>query len=145
MSSVNKVILVGHLGAEPETRHMPDGNPVCNLRLATSDKWKDKNSGEQREATEWHRVVLYRKLAETASTYLHKGSCIYVEGRLRTREWQDKDGRDRYTTEIEASAMQMIGKSGASIDEKKSPGYAPVRMGAASPTVFAIEDSDIPF
>jgi single-strand DNA-binding protein len=109
MSSINKVILIGNLGADPETRSLASGEPVCTLRLATTDKWKDKASGETREATEWHRVVLFRRLAEIAGQYLKKGAAVYIEGRLRTRKWQDKDGQDRYTTEIEASEMQMLG------------------------------------
>ena len=109
MASVNKVILVGNLGADPETRYTASGDAVCNIRLATTDSWKDKTSGEKREMTEWHRVVFYRKLAEIAGQYLKKGSQIYLEGRIRTRKWQDKDGQDRYTTEIEATEMQMLG------------------------------------
>lgn len=109
MSSLNKVILIGHLGADPEMRSMPDGNPVCNFRVATTEVWKDKATGEKRETTEWHRIVLYRRLAEIAAQYLRKGSQVYLEGRIRTRKWQDKEGLDRYTTEIEASEMTMLG------------------------------------
>lgn len=109
MASVNKVILVGNLGADPETRYMPNGDAVANIRLATTESWKDKASGEKREITEWHRVVFYRKLAEIVGQYLKKGSAVYVEGRIRTRKWQDKEGQERYTTEIEASEMQMLG------------------------------------
>lgn len=109
MASVNKVILVGHLGADPETRYTAGGDAVCNIRLATSESWKDKASGEKREITEWHRVVFYRKLAEIADQYLKKGSQVYLEGRIKTRKWTDKDGQDRYTTEIEATEMQMLG------------------------------------
>jgi single-strand DNA-binding protein len=109
MASVNKVILVGNLGADPETRYTASGDAVCNIRLATTESWKDKNSGEKREITEWHRVVFYRKLAEIAGQYLRKGSQVYLEGRIKTRKWQDKDGQDRYTTEIEATEMQMLG------------------------------------
>lgn len=112
MASVNKVILVGNLGADPETRYMPNGDAVTNVRLATTDSWKDKASGEKKEITEWHRVVFYRRLAEIAGEYLRKGSSVYVEGRIRTRKWQDKDGQDRYTTEIEATEMQMLGQRG---------------------------------
>lgn len=108
MSSVNKVILVGNLGANPEFRHLPNGDSVCNLRIATTQKWKERATGEPVEATEWHRVVLFRRLAEVAGEYLKKGASIYIEGRLRTRKWQDRDGRDRYTTEIECSEMQML-------------------------------------
>jgi single-strand DNA-binding protein len=110
MASVNKVILVGNLGADPESRYMPNGDAVVNIRLATTESWKDKNSGEKKELTEWHRVVFYRKLAEIAGQYLKKGSQVYIEGRIRTRKWQDKDGQDRYTTEIEANEMQMLGR-----------------------------------
>ena len=110
MASVNKVILVGNLGADPESRYMPNGDAVVNVRLATTESWKDKASGEKRELTEWHRVVFYRKLAEIAGQYLKKGSQVYIEGRIRTRKWQDKDGQDRYTTEIEANEMQMLGR-----------------------------------
>jgi single-strand DNA-binding protein len=106
---INKVILIGNLGQDPETRYMPNGKAVTNLRLATSESWKDKQTGEQREQTEWHTVVMYDKLAEIAAEYLRKGSQVYIEGRLRTRKWQDKEGRDRYTTEINANEMQMLG------------------------------------
>jgi single-strand DNA-binding protein len=109
MASVNKVILVGNLGADPEMRSTAGGDAVCTLRLATSEQWKDKASGETREATEWHRVVLFRRLAEVAGQYLKKGSPVFIEGRIRTRKWQDKDGHDRYTTEVEASEMKMLG------------------------------------
>lgn len=109
MASVNKVILVGNLGADPEMRATAGGDPVCNLRLATSEQWKDKATGESKETTEWHRVVLFRRLAEVAGQFLHKGSAVYIEGRLKTRKWQDKDGQDRYTTEVEASELKMLG------------------------------------
>ncbi|MDD5247601.1 MAG: single-stranded DNA-binding protein [Rhodocyclaceae bacterium] len=110
MASVNKVILVGNLGKDPETRYMPNGEQVTNITVATSESWKDKNSGEQKEATEWHRVTFYRRLAEIAGQYLKKGSQVYIEGRLQTRKWQGQDGQDRYTTEIIASEMKMLGK-----------------------------------
>ena len=110
---INKVILVGNLGAEPETRYMPSGGAVTNIRLATSDTWRDKQSGEQRERTEWHRVVFFNRLAEIATEYLHKGSQIYIEGRLQTRKWQGQDGQDRYTTEVIANEMQMLGSRGS--------------------------------
>jgi single-strand DNA-binding protein len=109
MASINKVILVGNLGADPESRTLASGDLVCNLRIATSDKWKDKTTGEPREATEWHRIVLFRSLAQIASRYLRKGDPIYVEGKLRTRKWQGNDGVDRYTTEIEAAEFKMLG------------------------------------
>lgn len=106
---INKVILVGNLGQDPDTKAMPSGMTVCNLRIATSESWKDKQSGEMKEQTEWHSVAMFGRLAEIAGEYLRKGSQVYVEGRLRTRKWQDKQGNDRYTTEIVASEMQMLG------------------------------------
>jgi len=106
---VNKVILVGNLGADPETRAMPSGTTVANLRIATSESWRDKQSGEQQERTEWHRVALFGRLGEIAAEYLKKGSQVYIEGSLRTRKWQDKQGNERYSTEIVASDMQMLG------------------------------------
>ena len=109
MASVNKVILVGNVGADVETRYMPNGDAVANVRLATTESWKDKNSGEKREVTEWHRLVAYRKLAEILSQYVKKGSQLYIEGRIKTRKWQDKDGQDRHTAEIEVTEMQMLG------------------------------------
>ena len=108
MASVNKVIIIGNLGRDPETRYMPDGGAITNISVATTDKWKDKN-GEMQEKTEWHRVAFFGKLAEIAGEYLKKGSQVYVEGRLQTRKWQDKDGNDKYTTEIVADRMQMLG------------------------------------
>jgi single-strand DNA-binding protein len=108
MASVNKVILIGNLGRDPETRYMPDGGAITNISVATTDKWKDKN-GEMQEKTEWHRVAFFGKLAEIAGEYLKKGSQVYVEGRLQTRKWQDKEGQDKYTTEIVADRMQMLG------------------------------------
>lgn len=110
MASVNKVILVGNLGRDPEVRYSPEGSAICNLSLATTSQWKDKNSGEKREETEWHRVVMYNRLAEIAGEYLKKGRPVYIEGRLKTRKWQDKDtGADRFSTEIVADQMQMLG------------------------------------
>jgi single-strand DNA-binding protein len=109
---VNKVILVGNLGADPETRAMPSGSSVANLRIATSESWRDKTSGEQQERTEWHRVALFGRLAEIASEYLRKGSQVYIEGSLRTRKWQDKQGQERYTTEIVGNELQMLGGRG---------------------------------
>jgi len=114
MASVNKVILVGNLGRDPETRYMPDGNALCNLNLATTYTWKDKASGDKKEETEWHRVTLRNRLAEIAGEYLKKGSPVYIEGRLRTRKWTDKENIERYTTEIVADSMQLLGsRSGA--------------------------------
>jgi len=153
---VNKVILIGNLGADPETRSMPSGMTVANIRIATSESWKDKQSGEQKERTEWHNVALFGRLGEIAGEYLRKGSQVYVEGSLRTRKWQDKEGRDRYTTEVVASDMQMIGGRGGAGGGASSggggSGYEPrERAGApeaasagagASPEEF---DDDIPF
>jgi len=156
MASVNKVILVGNLGADPETRYMPNGDAVANIRLATTESWKDKASGEKREITEWHRVVFYRKLAEIVGQYLKKGSSVYVEGRIRTRKWQDKEGQERYTTEIEASEMQMLGgrqsasSSGGDVEYGGSmPSSAPSNGARQAPAKkapsFEDMDDDIPF
>ncbi len=110
MASVNKVILVGNLGRDPEVRYSPEGAAICNMSIATTSSWKDKASGEKREETEWHRVVMYNRLAEIAGEYLKKGRSVYIEGRLKTRKWQDKDtGADRYSTEVVADQMQMLG------------------------------------
>ncbi len=111
--SVNKVILVGRLGAEPESRAFPDGGSICNLRVATSESWKDRQTGERKERTEWHRVVLRNRLGEIAQQYLHKGSQVYIEGRIQTRKWQDQNGMDRYSTEIIANEMRMLDSRGA--------------------------------
>src|SRR5258706_1787675 len=114
MASVNKVIIVGNLGADPETKYLPSGDAVTNIRVATTDRWKDKASGEMKESTEWHRIAFFGRLAEVAGEFLKKGSQIYVEGSLRTRKWQDKDGQDKYSTEIRGEVMQMLGsRSGA--------------------------------
>src|ERR1700758_453972 len=112
MASVNKVILVGNLGADPEVRYLPSGDAIANIRLATTDRYKDKASGEMKEATEWHRVAFFGRLAEIVNEYLKKGSAVYIEGRLRTRKWQGQDGQDRYSTEIVADQMQMLGGRG---------------------------------
>src|SRR4029453_900161 len=109
---INKVILVGNLGADPDTRYMPSGKAVTNIRIATSESWKDKQTGDQQERTEWHSIVLYDKLGEIAAEYLRKGSQVYIEGKIRTRKWQDKEGKDRYTTEVIADQMQMLGGRG---------------------------------
>jgi len=121
MASVNKVILIGNLGKDPDVRYLPSGEAVTNITLATTDTWKDKNSGEKKEATEWHRVVFFRKLAEIAGQYLKKGSQVYVEGSLKTRKWQDKDGQDRYTTEIVVDEMKMLGSRQGSGDSGDAP------------------------
>ncbi|MDF1588671.1 MAG: single-stranded DNA-binding protein [Gammaproteobacteria bacterium] len=112
--SVNKVILVGRLGVEPESRAFPNGGSICNLRLATTESWKDKQTGERQERTEWHRVVLRNRLGEIAQQYLHKGSQVYIEGRITTRKWQDQNGQDRYSTEIIGNEMTMLDSKGAS-------------------------------
>ena len=119
---INKVILVGNLGQDPETKAMPSGMTVCNLRIATSESWKDKQTGEMKEQTEWHSVAMFGRLAEIAGEYLRKGSQVYIEGRLRTRKWQDKSGNDRYTTEIVANEMQMLGSGRGMGGEGRAPG-----------------------
>lgn len=126
MASVNKVILVGNLGADPEVRYLPSGDAVANIRLATTDRYKDKASGEMKEATEWHRVSFFGRLAEIVSEYLKKGSSVYLEGRIRTRKWQAQDGTDRYSTEIVAEQMQMLGGRGGAMggDEGGGGGYS---------------------
>lgn len=150
MASVNKVILVGNLGADPEVRYLPNGDAVTNIRVATSESWKDKATGEKKELTEWHRVVFYRKLAEIAGQYLKKGSQVYIEGRLRTRKWQGQDGQDRYTTEIEAQEMQMLGRrEGMGGDMPREAGTRPAARPAASSAPgnggFDDVEDDIPF
>jgi single-strand DNA-binding protein len=131
---VNKVIIVGNLGKDPETRYMPSGSAVTNLRIATTEAWKDKQSGEQQERTEWHAVAMFGRLAEIAAEYLRKGSQVYIEGKLRTRKWQDKEGKDRYTTEIVADEMQMLGSKGgggASAGAGAAMGASAAGVGAA--------------
>jgi single-strand DNA-binding protein len=121
MASVNKVILVGNLGADPETKYLPSGDAVTNIRVATTDRWKDKASGEMKEATEWHRIAFFGRLAEVSGEYLRKGSQVYVEGRIRTRKWQDKEGQDRYSTEIVGDVMQMLGSRSGSGEPRSEP------------------------
>lgn len=156
MASVNKCILVGNIGAAPETRYTPGGDAVCTVRLATSESWKDKATGEKKEHTEWHRVVFYRKLAEIVGQYVKKGSQLYVEGQLQTRKWTDKDGVDRYTTEIVASEMQLLGRSQSSGsnddgggDDRPAPEPSRAQRGtsgqAQSGGGGAYGDDDIPF
>ena len=164
MASINKVILVGNLGRDPETRYMPEGGAVTNVSIATTDTWKDKTSGEKKEATEWHRVVFFNRLAEIAGEYLKKGSQVYVEGRLRTRKWQDKEGQDKYTTEIVCDTMQMLGgrqgmgegggrgpdrgsdRGEASDRGAPSPEGRPAPAGAKKPAgKFDDMEDDIPF
>ena len=118
MAGINKVIIVGHLGNDPEMRSMPNGEAVANISVATSEAWTDKNTGERREVTEWHRIVFYRKLAEICGQYLKKGAQVYIEGRLRTRKWQDQNGQDRYTTEIQGDVMQMLGTRPQATEEE---------------------------
>ncbi len=146
---VNKVILIGNLGRDPEVRYMPSGGAVANVTIATTDQWKDKQTGEQKERTEWHNVVFYNRLAEIVGEYLKKGSQVYVEGRLQTRKWQDKEGRDRYTTEIIANEMQMLGSRsggsagfGAAPQQQAAPKPEPAAAGGGLDSDF---DDDIPF
>ena len=124
MAGINKVIIVGRLGNDPEIRTMPNGEAVANISVATSETWTDKNTGERRETTEWHRIVFYRRQAEVVGEYLRKGSQVYVEGRLRTRKWQDQNGQDRYTTEIQGAVMQMLDSRNAG-NQGGDYGYAP--------------------
>ena len=141
---INKVILIGHLGQDPEVKYMPSGSAVTNISVATTEGWKDKQSGEKQERTEWHRVVLFARLAEIAGEYLRKGSQVYLEGRLQTRKWQDKNGQDRYTTEIVANDMQMLGGRGGSgaNDTYQPSASAPAESNAPPARDF---DDDIPF
>lgn len=133
MASVNKVTIVGNLGRDPEVKQFPDGGMVANVSIATTDRWKDKQSGEMREATEWHRVVFHRRLAEIAGEYLRKGSQVYIEGSLRTRKWEDKDGVEKYTTEIIAKELQMLGRRPDGAE------------GDAGHQTYTDDDQDIPF
>ncbi|HSN70211.1 MAG TPA: single-stranded DNA-binding protein [Steroidobacteraceae bacterium] len=145
---INKVILVGNLGADPEMRYMPSGKAVANIRIATSESWTDRQSGDKQERTEWHSVVLFDKLGEIAGEYLRKGSQVYIEGSLRTRKWQDKQGQDRYTTEIVARDMQMLGgRQGGGGFENRPERRAPAEDRAAAPGSAPDEefDDDIPF
>lgn len=148
---VNKVILVGNLGQEPDIKYMPSGQAVCNVSIATTESWKDKTSGEKVEKTEWHRVVLFGKQAEIAGEYLHKGKQVYIEGRLRTNKWQDQSGADRYTTEIVARDMQMLGGRGTDLSGAENETAAPAPMspdsgGKVSASSSSSDfDDDIPF
>ena len=144
---INKVILVGNLGQDPETRYMPSGGAVTNLRIATSETWKDKQTGEQQERTEWHSVAMFNRLAEIAAEYLRKGSQVYIEGKLRTRKWQDKEGRDRYTTEVIADEMQMLGGRGGAGAPMSGGGGQRSQGQPASQSAAAVSDfdDDIPF
>jgi single-strand DNA-binding protein len=151
MASVNKVIIVGNLGRDPETRYMPSGDAITNIAVATTDKWKDKSTGEQKEATEWHRISFFGRLAEVAGQYLKKGSQVYIEGKLRTRKYTDKDGVEKYSTEIVADVMQMLGSrqggGAAQMDDaaasRGSAAAAPTS--ARQPANINLEDDDIPF
>lgn len=152
MASVNKVILVGNLGADPETRYLPSGDAVSNIRLATTDRYKDKASGEMKELTEWHRISFFGRLAEIAGQYLKKGSAVYIEGRLRTRKWQDASGQDKYSTEIVADQMQMLGSRATASGDGDAMNYNSNRStqtGAPAKAVavesFGNMDDDIPF
>jgi single-strand DNA-binding protein len=139
---INKVILVGNLGADPETRYMPSGGAVTNIRVATSESWKDKNTGDQQERTEWHSVAFFGRLAEIAAEYLRKGSQVYIEGKLRTRKWQDRDGNDRWSTEVIANEMQMLGgRPGGSAPQQSSSSAMP----EGPPSGGGDFDDDIPF
>ena len=153
MASVNKVILIGNLGADPETRFLPSGDAVANIRMATTDVWKDK-SGEKQEHTEWHRVAFFGKLAEITDEYLKKGPPVYIEGRIRTRKWQDKEGQDRYSTEIVADRMQLLGSRGGGSEpmaREPKAGAAEPGAGGVKPAAkkggasFDDMDDDIPF
>lgn len=144
MASVNKVILVGNLGADPESRFAPSGDEICNISVATTESWKDKQTGEKKEATEWHRIGFYGKLAEIAGQHLKKGSQVYIEGSLRTRKWQDKTGQDRYTTEIRGDVMKMLGGKPEGQQQSAAPRQqAPQRQQTAPPA--GDFDDDIPF
>lgn len=161
MASLNKVMLIGNLGRDPETRYTSSGDPVCTFSIATTDTWKDKSSGEKREATEWHRIVMYRRLAEISGQYLKKGSQVYIEGRLKTRKWQDQNGQERYTTEIEGTEMKMLGsRSGEGAPSRGSSArdggnnegrndgrnnYAPPPNQIIAPSFPTDMDDDIPF
>jgi single-strand DNA-binding protein len=150
MASVNKVIIVGNLGADPETRYLPSGEAVTNIRVATTDRWKDKTSGEMKEATEWHRIAFFGRLATVAGEYLKKGSQVYVEGSLRTRKWQDKEGQDRYSTEIRGDVMQMLGRREGGGEPREAAGSGEAKPAAAAAAKkpagkFDDMEDDIPF
>ena len=146
---INKVILIGNLGQDPEIKYMPSGSAVTNVSLATTERFKDKETGEQQERTEWHRVAMFGRLAEIAGEYLRKGSQVYIEGRLRTRKWQDKQGQDRYSTEIIADEMQMLGGRGGGTSANTEGGAsdrpAPARAARTAAEPAAELDDDIPF
>lgn len=143
MASVNKVIIVGNLGADPETRYMPSGDAVASIRVATTDKWKDKQSGEMQEATEWHSISFFGKLAEIVSQYLKKGSQVYVEGKLQTRKYTDKNGVEKYATSIRADTLQMLGSRGDGAPAQRQA--APQRQQAPAGSAADFDDDSIPF
>lgn len=143
MKGINKAIIVGTLGKDPEVRYMPQGDAVCNISIATSESWKDKQSGEKQEKTEWHRVVAFRRLAEIMGEYLKKGSQVYIEGKIQTRKWTDKEGNDKYTTEILANEMQMLGGKPSGGQSSQGGGQQPAQRPAA--TQNQDFDDEIPF
>ena len=156
MASVNKVMLLGNLGRDPEVRTFPNGDSVCNFSIATSTSWKDKASGEKKEKTEWHNIVMYRKLAEIAGEYLKKGSSVFVEGSLQTRKWQTKDGQDRYTTQISADNMQMLGGDNNRTSEPSNSDdnfnqepervkKSDAKVGVSDEPTLELPEDDIPF
>lgn len=145
MAGVNKAILIGNLGRDPEVRYTPDGTAVANFSIATSEEWKDKNTGEKREKTEWHRIVAFRRLGEICGEYLSKGRQVYIEGRIQTRDWEDKDGIKRYTTEIVADKMQMLGPKGDFGGSRNAGSGARPQDSAPSPAYGNMGDDDIPF
>jgi len=144
MSGVNKVLLIGRLGRDPEVRYTQDGTAIANFSIATSEEWKDKKTGEKQERTEWHRIVAFRRLGEICGEYLSKGRQVYVEGRLQTRDWQDKDGNKRYTTEIVASQMQMLGSKDSYDNTGGGSGFKKNDM-PPGPEFSGSQDDDIPF
>jgi single-strand DNA-binding protein len=151
MASVNKVIIVGNLGRDPEVRYLPSGDAVANIAVATTDRWKDKATGEMKEATEWHRVSFFGRLAEVAGEYLKKGSQAYIEGKLQTRKYTDKDGVEKYATEIKGETLQLLGSRQDGQQQRQAPAAAPAPRPAAAPAArpapggFDDDDSDIPF
>ena len=146
MPSVNKVMLLGNLGRDPEVRTFPNGDSVCNFSIATSTTWKDKKSGEKKEKTEWHNIVMYRKLAEIAGEYLKKGSAVFVEGSLQTRKWQTKEGQDRYTTEVVADTFTMLGRRDDAQNNNQGGNYNTPASTPAAPQNNAVEEEDdLPF
>ncbi len=145
MASVNKVIIVGNLGRDPEMRYMPSGDAIANIAVATTVKWKDKTTGEQKEATEWHRISFFGKLAEIAGQYLTKGSQVYVEGKLKTRKYTDKDGVEKYSTEIVGDTMQMLGSRQTAADSSQGSSPAAARPRPQAVAQGSIQDDEIPF